>query len=342
MPLLVVLFVLIAAIVSFVKFVEHRQKKELQKDKAPQTSFKFVQQMKPILQMIDERLGDAFVNKVDANGNIIGFKSELLYDAIDANGDGTISYEELDKAMALTGTQLSVFIQKMNEAAGYPDNATTVSRECFVRYFFETIRMTSNFDPTPEHAEIIYDSMEGADKNQVILDAEHFIKSNLSTFLSEKQILRLIRLFLGRAVVRDEEEMQAITEDPQDGNMPLRSSSKKPVKIGSKNKSLRFSFVSQKVHYITKQVFVQLYPILLRDLVQKVQEERRHMFDIHFEKLSLIVKVKGGEKAVVNNVTGRIRSGTMTALMGECLLLILHTMHMMATKLFVYVACARL
>ena len=70
--------------------------------------------------------------------------------------------------------------------------------------------------------------------------------------------------------------------------------------------------------YFTKETFVQLYPILLHNLVEKVEEEKCHMFDIQFEKLSLTVNVKGQEKAVVNSVTGRIQSGTMTALMGEC------------------------
>ena len=275
--------------------------------------------MKHILHMIDERLGDAFVNKTDNKGHIVGFSSDKLFDAIDENCDGTLSYEELDKAMALTGDQLAIFIQKMNESAGCPDNTTIVERECFVRYFFKTIEMASNFDPTPENAEEIFDSIEGSDGNRAVLDAEHLYKSNLSTFLSDKQVLRLLRLFQNRSV--DEEGGR---EDPQasdslTGSTPsLRQFNfNRVAKKLLTNESQRISMFGIGQEYITKETFVRLYPVLLHDLVDKVEEEKRHIFDIQFEKLSLTVDVKGIEKAVVNNVTGRIQSGKMTALMGK-------------------------
>ena len=188
---LVLLFVVIP--VGIVKALEiKKKKKSASRPSLKKATFKSVQRMKHILHMIDERLGDAFVNKTDDKGQIVGFSSDKLFDAIDENCDGTLSYEELDKAMALTGDQLAIFIQKMNESAGCPDNTTIVERECFVRYFFKTIEMASNFDPTPENAEEIFDSIEGSDGNRAVLDAEHLYKSNLSTFLSDKQVLRLL------------------------------------------------------------------------------------------------------------------------------------------------------
>ena len=306
------------------KVLEYREKKknEASRPSLEKTSFKAVQKMRHTLQMIEDRLGDAFKNKVNEKGEIVGFSSDKLFDAIDESGDGLISYEELDKAMALTGDQLAIFIQKMNEAAGYPDNTTMVSREIFVKYFFQTIDTASNFDPTPEDAGYIFDSIEDSEDGRVILDAEHLYKSSLSTFLSDKQILRLLRLFQDHSSNEYQgENLPQAHEDPEamagqePTPPPLRKSVKNTPQAMGNQRKMGFSIHQQ---YITKETFVQLYPILLHNLVEKAEEEKCHMFDIQFEKLSLTVNVKGQEKAVVNSVTGRIQSGTMTALMGEC------------------------
>lgn len=110
-------------------------------------SMRSVQKHKEILKMIDERLGDAYVCKTNKDGVIVGFNSDTLFDAIDTSGDGVISYEELDKAMALTGDQLTIFISKMNSAGGTPGNCTTVSRECFVRHFFKLSKQYQTLIP---------------------------------------------------------------------------------------------------------------------------------------------------------------------------------------------------
>ena len=328
-PVLVILVLFFVVIpVGIVKVLEFRKKKALESKKKQsatrpslkKATFKSVQRMKHILQMMDERLGDAFVNKTDNKGNILGFSSDKLFDAIDENCDGTLSYEELDKAMALTGDQLAIFIQKMNESAGHPDNTTRVSRECFVRYFFKTIETASNYDPTPEDAEHIFYSIKGSDGNRAVLDTEHWYKSSLSTFLSDKQVLRLLRLFQSRSVDEEggREDPQQASDSLMGSTPPLRQFSfNRVAKILRAKESQRKSTFGIGQEYITKEAFVRLYPVLLHDLVDKVEEEKRHIFDIQFEKLSLTVYVKGNEKAVVNNVTGRIQSGTMTALMGK-------------------------
>ena len=55
----------------------------------------------------------------------------------------------------------------------------------------------------------------------------------------------------------------------------------------------------------------------MAEIVEIEKEEKRPPFDIHFENLSLTVKTKEGEKHVVHNLTGRVQSGSMTALIGE-------------------------
>ena len=285
--------------------------------------------MKDILKMIDERLGDTYVCKFDKEGNIIGHDNDKLFDAIDVDGSGVISYEELDKAMALTGDQLSMFIREMNRKAGNEDNDKFISRECFVKYFFETIQAASNFDPTVEDAKQVFHSIPRNNRGSIVggdmVALESLYTSSLSTFLSEKQILTLVRLFearlktMERNVLHSNEEIEVVAGNAQndDGSLeqdvPLQRSTED---TGSHSVRKRFSSMVTELHrYITKEEFLNLYPALLHEMTGK-REEKRHPFDIHFENLSLVVGSKGNEKVVVNKVSGRIRAGTMTALMG--------------------------
>lgn len=254
-------------------------------------SFRQAQKMKEILKEIDERLDEAYVCKLNSDGEVIGFNHDTLFDAIDSNGDGSISYEELDKAMALTGDQLKIFIQKMNRASGSPENCTTVSRECFIKYFFETISAASNFNPSPADAELIFESVEES-ATSITLNQLHF--SSLASFLSEKQIATLIKI-LRSALLEGNEKAE----------------------IGKKTstKMLRGSVAVSNIE-ISKEQFVTLYPMALSEMLGKI-DEKRQPFDIFFEKLSLSVPVKGGEKVVVNEVSGCLKAATMTALMGK-------------------------
>ena len=275
--------------------------------------------------MIDERLGDTYVCKFDKEGNIIGHDNDKLFDAIDVDGSGIISYEELDKAMALTGDQLKMFIRQMNRKAGNEDNDKFISRECFVKYFFETIQAASNFDPTVEDAKLVFDSIPRNNRKSMgevdMVALESLYASSLSTFLSEKQILTLIRLFearlktMERNVVHGNDEIEVVAGDAHendDGSLAQDV----PSQRSTGNMESRSLLKRSSSLHITKEEFLNLYPVLLHEMTGK-REEKRHPFDIHFENLSLVIGSEENEKVVVNEVSGRIRAGTMTALMGK-------------------------
>lgn len=152
---------------------------------------------------------------------------------------------------------------------------------------------------------------------------ENLHLSSLSTFLSDKQILVLIRLFQDSITTEhkhdhlggNDEENDNNENAPQDigVNNSIVSSQRSSIR---KNNSIIFGGTNMKLE-ITKDTFVSKYPKLLHELVGK-KEEKRQPFDIHFNNLTLTVKEAGNQtKTVVNKVTGRIQHARMTALMGE-------------------------
>ncbi|CAB9522559.1 Putative white-brown complex homolog protein 30 [Seminavis robusta] len=79
----------------------------------------------------------------------------------------------------------------------------------------------------------------------------------------------------------------------------------------------------QKHDVITREEFIAWYPALLTEVTRDVQRRDSSVVsrselgvDITFQNLSLTVTVKGNEVKIVDNVTGRLKAASMTALMG--------------------------
>lgn len=263
-----------------------------------------LQRAKPMLVMIGERLGDSFALKLDSNGDLIDYDAELLFDAIDENGDESLSFSELEKALNLSGDKLKVFIRSMNEASGVSSLSSVqeVTRAVFTSSFLDTIQAVSNFEPSHEDAADLFKEiatdMEMESANTIPL---HGLKnSRLAMFLSDKQILIMIRLFQEKVATAASADQEAQQDAPQ-------------------SRDLRHSFKNRPAEsstFISKELFTAFYPSVLSALVG-TQEIQLDTCDLQFENLSLHVKVNNKDVPVVNDVTGRVRSGTMTALMGK-------------------------
>lgn len=84
----------------------------------------------------------------------------------------------------------------------------------------------------------------------------------------------------------------------------------------------------RRINHVHKDVFCENYATLLAQILGKdaagldpVDEESMRTpegkgIDLTFQNLSLVVKVGAKEVNVVNNVTGRVASSSMTALIG--------------------------
>ena len=259
-----------------------------------------LQRAKPMLVMIDERLGGSFAAKLDSNGDLIDYDAEALFDAIDENGDESLSFSELEKALNLRGDKLKVFIRSMNEASGVSSLSSVqqVTRTVFTSSFLDTIQAVSNFEPSHEDASDLFNEiatdMEMESANTIPLDG--LKNSRLAMFLSDKQILIMIRLFQEKVATAASADKEAQQGTPQ-------------------SRDLRHSLAESST-FISKELFTVFYPSVLSALVG-TQEIQLDPCDLQFEHLSLHVNVSNKDVPVVNDVTGRVRSGTMTALMGE-------------------------
>lgn len=224
-----------------------------------------------------------------------------LFDSIDTNGDGVLSYNELNTILQLEALELNDFIKRMNNLSPYADtDEQCVSKEIFEQYFLEALEETSNFRLTAEEAGVQWDEMfarHGAtSKGEVPFDALY--SSSLGHFLTDVQIRDVI------IELRKANQIEAAV-----------------IRAPVSTRSNHFIGGSGLSTGVTRAVFCNCYPGILQDILadqsHKSESRPKDGIDIAFENLKLVVKV-GRDKSVnvVDDVSGRIQKGTMTALLG--------------------------
>lgn len=303
---------------------DKKKEEKFERERADQ-----LRRVKPMLKMISDRLGDNSILQEDDRGNVIDFDMNVLFNSIDKDGNGIISYSELDDAMQLSGEELKMFIQLMNQAGGELQESREVKRKVFIENFFHVIDDIGNLTPTEQDASDLFDEISKMDSSTIDLEE---LGSRLAMFLSDKQILAINRLFRQRLGIHpsvpkppkvDEDievdiangssnELQAIVCEEVRGQrrMSLLGNSMRTMGVTSFRKTVQGQ--------ISKHDFAKLYPSILKEVL--VAEETQYQpFDIHFNCLSLHVKANGKSLPVVDNVTGRIQKRTMTAIMGKTL-----------------------
>lgn len=247
---------------------------------------------------------------IGKSGHIV-FEADEFFDLLDKNNDGELSFTELNEVLCLSDELLASFISNMKERmkpmiswpppspimkpSGSGDiNANKndkVSRATFNKCFLNALADASQLQPTPEEAEELFTQIAKEvgstsstdDKNGGIEYNDLYRSSILSSFLSDLLIYGIISRF------------------------------KKRLDGGKKR--------------ISQQDFIKYYPVFLAEVSQPNYKGKSTMridsgqenekgLDVAFENLSLTVTVGKKQVNVVDNVTGRLRSNTMTAVMG--------------------------
>lgn len=255
-----------------------------------------------------------------SDGKTIRFNAGRLFDQLDKDGNGYLSYEELQTVLELNLMQLDEFVKRMNDLASScapNEHHDLVSRSCFRKYFIGVLQETQNFGPTEEEVESLWDEIaNGTEK--VRFDA--FYRSILSNFLSDPQINALIRLF------------RTVQEEIQGNASPdsfISISGEKDFMSGRfgagslREYTVREDYRRSKT--ITRRVFLDHYARLLAEVttnpdellsIRPTEASSSPGVDITFMDLSLAVTVGESSVNVVNHVSGRLKASTMTALMG--------------------------
>ena len=115
--------------------------------------------------------------EIDNKG--IKFDAERLFDVLDADVSGDVTFDELNVILGLSELELGEFIRRMNEMADSTSNTTSVTRSVFVKYFLQVLTDTSNLTISNEEAEAIFNEMAGSSMLNEI-DMQQFYASSMS------------------------------------------------------------------------------------------------------------------------------------------------------------------
>ena len=298
---------------------DKKKQEQFERERAAQ-----LRRVKPMLNMISRRLGDKSILKEDDRGNVIDFDMNVLFNSIDKDGNGIISYSELDDAMQLSGEELEIFIRLMNEAGGELVESREVKRKVFIENFFNVIDDVGNLTPTEEDASDLF--YEIAKAGSPTIDLEE-LDSRLAMFLPDKQILAINRLFQQKLgsnpdvskppQVADGVEVGIASGSTNELQAIVCEDARREMKMSARTTSMGSIIVRKVVGgQISEHDFRTLYPSILKEALA-AEEIQYQPFDIHFKHLSLHVRANGKSLPVVDNVTGRIRKRTMTAIMAK-------------------------
>jgi uncharacterized coiled-coil protein SlyX len=121
------------------------------------------------------------------------FDARRVFDVLDADASGDVTYEELNVILGLNELELAEFVRRMNELAGDKNPClVSITRPVFVKYFLQVLNDTSNLTVTFGEAEALFTEMAGPGKNNMHMSK--FYDSTMSNFLSDVQILKLIKV----------------------------------------------------------------------------------------------------------------------------------------------------
>jgi ABC-type multidrug transport system fused ATPase/permease subunit len=245
---------------------------------------------------------------INDDGDII-VDADKFFDILDKNNDGVLSFEEINTVLCLEDARLREFIASMRSslsaASSEPEDHDKVARTTFTRHFLDALANASQLQPTEEESGEIFDLIaeEVGTTSKGEIEYSQLYNSYLSSFLNDKQVYGIISSFKRQT----------------NGILP-QSSSHRRLSFANSAGISRHDFVKyypQFLSDVTKPDFMNMRTTLLssiRDFMAATEE--LDGLDVAFDNLTLTVTVGNSEKVVVNQVSGRLRSNTMTAVMG--------------------------
>ena len=272
-----------------------------------------LKRLEPLLEAMGKNLGDDNILITNEEGVRI-FNAERLYTELDVDKSGDLSYEELNNVLDLKPRQLFEFMSRMNILGGADEGDLDVTKETFVHHFLEALDQASNFGPSDEEAERVFnqliEDLDGTESQGINITRLH--ETRLKSFLNETQIVKLRTKFRPLATGSDsKEDMREVPSSGFSSRFQFSNPSLRVLGADSMHTLSRNIFVE-------KDIFLQFYPTLLAEIKEEGVDEEiasSDMIDLTFQNLSLHVSVKDEKKAVVDNVTGRIHQKSMTALL---------------------------
>jgi len=280
---------------------------------------KDLEAIRPQLELLARRLRSRTVLSIGGpHGSSLEFDARELFDHIDTDGDGEVTYKELNRLLQLPHVELRDFARRMNQRALKPHDQKFVSRSVFCRHFVAVLLKQRNLRPTADEAAALWDEMaeealsRGNRRARIVgLGSQAFYKNeHLSSFLTDQQIYDLFSILQGISA------SVGVEPPASDGQSILRTRLGQTV-LGRNS--------VQRPQGVTRTAFINNYSETLTEIlgsdadpstITVAPQVQGGGVDIAFENLSLTVKVGKKDVKVVDTVTGRLRAGTMVSLMG--------------------------
>ena len=229
--------------------------------------------------------GRSSILYLSTHGDIL-FDAHEFFDVLDTSKDGELSFSEINQVLCLDDEQLEAFIANLKQRmppAQRSVHIDKVSQATFCKCFLDALADVVHLAPTADEATVLY--------HEIV-----------------KEVGRTSNGDDGQALLPVDTLYMSSTLSSFLSNMQIYG-------IVSR-------FKKQQLLRISEDGFIKYYPTFLREVTQPDFMSVRTLgndargLDVTFEHLTLTVKV--GEKPVnvVDDVTGRLVSNTMTAVMG--------------------------
>ena len=122
------------------------------------------------------------------------FNAGRIFNFLDTNNDGKLSYEELNTVLGLEDVELRNFVRRMQELGGQGEDSTEVSRGTFTRYFLNVLEENSHLHITVEEAAELYDEMLEEHDTTKLKERMLYSSSSISRILTDQQIYMLSKV----------------------------------------------------------------------------------------------------------------------------------------------------
>ena len=234
-----------------------------------------MERLGPKLRDVFERVGLDWID--DHSENVDNLAN--LFSAIDTSRDGIVQYDELNIALKLRENQLIEFVKSMNQRACVPPDTPHIDEDVFMHHFFETIDQVSNFDPTPEDCEELFQHIAlqqgGASMETIII--QDLYSNEKMFFLSDRQLREIVKGLQKVAQISAEEEDTYLENGNLDSfNTSLATSYISRVAGRPRRNSLammrgiksRDLLVDTKLGTINEATFIKQYPFVLHHVIQ--------------------------------------------------------------------------
>ena len=282
----------------------------------------------------------------EALADILKFDTSTFFDEVSGQKP-FMNIQQLKLALSFSGDRFHRFLILFNKISGTCcTESSVISKAEFEFAFLDALEHLKKLEPTPNDVVKLFEELDQDRQGYVSLSA--LFHSHIETFLDKHQRRILIRLFHENNCLMksDVAKIGGIKSKPDDkveqgicSKASFEVSSEESISIVSQNSEhsqISFSDQSMKGMSIAKQTFVNEYARLLKVLIddQPFRRERSistalteedtqevesslSTFEIVFDGLCAELGRGPSKSVILDNISGKLKSGQMVAVMGS-------------------------